>query len=59
MITVTTQEMMKTQAKQGYWYVNVSAVDEKPDWREQVAPLIATNTLFGYDPDAFMAKQYK
>lgn len=56
---MTTQEMMKTQAKQGYWFVNVSAVDEKPDWREQVAPLIATNTLFGYDPDAFMAKQYK
>lgn len=56
---VTTQEMMKTQAKPGYWFVNVSAVGENPDWREQLVPLIATNTLFGYDLDAFMAKQYK
>jgi hypothetical protein len=56
---MTSQEMMKTKAKPGYWWVNVAPLGSKPNWQEQVSPLRKTKTLFGYDVKEFMAKQYK
>ena len=55
---MTTQEMMRTNAKPGYWWVNVARIDEAPDWVEQVQPH-ESGLLFGYEPEVLMAKQYK
>lgn len=57
--SMTSQEMMKAEAKPGYWWVNVSGIGEPPDWVQQVKPQPETNTLFGYEEKAFLRKQYK
>lgn len=66
---MTSQEMMRARAKPGCIWVNIAAVDEAPDWREHKAPVDWHRTtdqitrdsdkLFGYDREAFMAKQYR
>lgn len=56
---MTTQEMMKTTAKPGYWWVNVAAVDQPQNWQEQPKPHEPSGLLFGYEPAALLAKQYK
>lgn len=56
---MTSAEMIKATHKPGYWWVNISPLGSKPNWQEQVKPLPSGNTLFGYDVDEFMAKQYK
>lgn len=56
---MSTQEMMRARHRPGYWWINVAALGEAPDWREQVAPLQADDRLFGYERDEFMAKQYR
>jgi hypothetical protein len=62
---MTSQEMFKAKAKPGYCWVNVAALGEAPDWQEQVSPHGAMSdpnagirTLFGYDTQEFMARQY-
>lgn len=56
---MTSQEMMRADAKPGYWWVNVSPIDEPQNWEQQVAPLQPDNKLFGYGESEFLAKQYR
>ena len=57
---MTTKEMMKAASlPAGYWWENIAALGEKPDWQPRVAPLPETDTIFGYSRKAFMAKQYR
>ena len=56
---MTSQEMMRTTAKPGYWFVNVAPLGADPDWVLQVAPLKENNLLFGYEQKEFLQKQYK
>lgn len=55
---MTSQEMMKTPAKSGYWFVNVSSLGETPNWVLQVIPQ-ETSFLFGYNPQDLLNKQYR
>ena len=55
---LTSKEMLKTDAKPGYWWVNVAPLGEPPMWRQEVAPH-ESGLLFGYEPTELMAKQYK
>lgn len=44
----------------GYcWYDDAPLGANYHYWRERVAPLPDTDTLFGYDRRAFMARQYR
>lgn len=56
---MNSQEMMKSKAKPGYWFVNIAKLDEQPNWQEQVKPYETRGTIFGYDQAEFLAKQYK
>jgi hypothetical protein len=57
---MTSQEMMKAPPlKPGYWWENISPLGSTPDWQPRVAPRPEDDRLFGYDRDAFMAKQYR
>lgn len=60
---MTSQEMMKSKHKPGYWFENIAPLGKKPDWREVVKPFNGDENgdpkLFGYDVNEFMAKQYK
>lgn len=57
---MTSQEMMKATAKPGYWWRNIAAIDEQPNWVEEVAPhQTEPGLLFGYPEKGFLAKQYK
>lgn len=63
---MTSQEMMKTQAKPGNAWVNIAPLGEPPDWREVKSPHgphsdpnYGIGKLFGYDVEEFMRKQYK
>lgn len=63
---MTSQEMMKTQAKPGNVWVNIAPLGEPPDWREVKSPHgphsdpnYGIGKLFGYDAKEFMRKQYK
>lgn len=57
--TMTSQEMMHTPCKPGYWWQNVAAIGQAPDWRMVVAPHSTDGKLFGYEEKAFLAKQYR
>lgn len=60
---MTSQEMMKTKCPAGYCFVNVARVDEPQNWQIQPMPETVSPeqcfTLFGYQVDEFMRKQYK
>lgn len=67
---MTSQEMMKSHAPDGFIFQNVAAVDEPQDWVLTKKPAgfdvdgdpngpTYRNKLFGYDQTEFMAKQYK
>jgi hypothetical protein len=65
---MTTQEMMKSSAAPGHWWVNVARLGESPNWQQQPMPSkedgdpnspAYRTTLFGYDQAAFLSKQYK
>jgi hypothetical protein len=57
---MTTQEMMKTQHKPGYWFENVAPLGDPPNWREKVAPHTPRDDLiFGYTVPDLLAKQYR
>lgn len=56
---MTSQEMMRTALKPGYWWQNMAAVDQMPDWQMVVAPHNTSGKLFGYEESEFLAKQYK
>lgn len=46
--------------KPGYCWRNVAPLGEKPDWQETVAPwTLQTDKLFGHEPAALLAKQYR
>ena len=58
---MTTQEMMKTKSKLGGWK-NISPLGSEPDWVEAYPPeTIDPNreTIFGYDKNSFLQRQYK
>ena len=60
---MTSQEMMKAKAPKGYWFVNVSKIDEPQNWIIQPMPedcvLNSPFKIFGYEQTEFLAKQYK
>lgn len=63
---MTSQEMMKTEAKPGMCWTNVAPIDAAPDWREvpnphgpHSDPNYGHDKLFGYNQTAFLAKQYR
>ena len=56
---MTTEEMRRATHKPGYWWVNTAPLGKSPNWQEQVAPIDARGTLFGYPEREFMAKQYR
>lgn len=57
---MTSQEMMKAApCAPGYWFENIAPLGETPDWRERHIPYVAPDTLFGYEPKAFLRKQYR
>lgn len=59
---MTSQEMMKCKCRIGHWFVNIAEVDEPQNWVEQPLPYqvdINSNTIFGYEQKAFLARQYK
>lgn len=56
---MTSQECFRAKAKPGHWFVNVAPLGEDPDWREEVAPLPASNLIFGYTESDLMAWQRK
>jgi hypothetical protein len=39
---MTSKEMLKTQCKPGYWFVNTSSLGKKPNWQQQLAPVKQT-----------------
>lgn len=58
---MTSQEMMKAHCPKGYWFLNVAGLGETPDWQIQIEPRaeqLNDFTLFSYDKDVFLAKQY-
>lgn len=58
---MTTQEMMKHKSKLG-GFINIAKLGEEPNWIEAYPPEtidINKETLFGYDVDMFLVKQYK
>lgn len=55
---MTSKEMMRAEAKPGYWFVNVARLGERPDWQERVAPH-DSGLLFGHRPSDLLAMQYK
>jgi len=36
---MTSREMLKTQCKPGYWFVNIAPLGKKPNWQQQPAPV--------------------
>lgn len=59
---MTSKEMLKTQCKSGYWFVNIAPLGELPQWEMQKAPYSPSmdqKTIFGYEQKAFMARQYR
>ena len=56
---MTSQEMMKTQCKPGYWFVNTANLGDAPDWQQQPERPEDRGLLFGYEEKALLAKQYK
>jgi|GEM_PF-3701954 len=55
---MTTQEMLRTDLKPGYWWANVAPLGEKPDWVMEVVPH-ESKGIFGYEVAYIMAKQQK
>lgn len=55
---MTSQQMMHSKCKPGYWFVNVAKVNEPQDWKVQPIPH-KIESLFGYAPKVLLAKQYK
>lgn len=59
---MTSKEARRFKCKPGYWLENVAPLGEAADWQERVKPQdvpATVETLFGYDVDTFMRKQYK
>lgn len=57
---MTSQEMMKTKAKPGYWWVNKASLGEAPNWKQEIKPYeVKPGTIFGYEEKAFFRRQYK
>ena len=56
---MTSQEMMRTPCKPGYWWQNIAAIDQAPNWQMVVVPHSTDGKLFGYEEKAFLAKQYR
>ncbi len=63
---MTTQEMMRAQAKPGNAWVDISPMGEPADWREVKSPHGAHSDpnfghgkLFGYEQDQFLRRQYR
>ena len=56
---MTSKEMRKATCPLGYWFENVAPLGKAPDWQIRVMPLRDDTRLFGYDQDAFLAKQYR
>jgi len=57
---MNSQEMMKTKAKPGYWWINKSNLGESPNWEQEPEPhKEEPGTIFGYEEKEFLRKQYK
>lgn len=60
---MTSQEMFKCKAGEGFVFVNIARVDEPQNWVIQPAPehcdANALPKLFGYEQAEFLAKQYR
>ena len=57
---MTSQEMMKTEAKPGYWWVNKAALGKAPNWKQEPEPYREKpGTIFGYEEKAFLRRQYE
>ena len=58
---MTSQEMMRTKSKLGGWR-NIAKLGEEPNWIEDYPPETVDpnkETIFGYDAEEFIARQYK
>ena len=59
---MTRKETDSVKLPEGYWWVNIAPLGEPCNWQMQIEPQhidINSTTIFGYERDAFLARQYK